>query len=329
MTVKAATTAAANVQLHDAHPATADCYSEVLAGMALRPRKLDPKWFYDEAGSVLFEQITRLPEYYPTRTEKRILTEQGDAIARRCGSDCVFIEPGAGNCDKARLLLKTLHPSAFVPLDISADFLFEAALALGADHPWLPVTAICADFRDFPSFEAHLPPGRRVLFYPGSTIGNLEPADAGNFLAQVRGLVGSKGGVLIGVDRHKSSAQLEAAYNDSAGVTARFNLNILSRLNALLGADFDPGHFEHLAFYNESLRRIEMHLVSLCAQTVHIGEQQFDLEAGERLHTESSYKYTVEDFAALAGAAGFSIAETWSDPEELFSVYYLEASPDP
>lgn len=329
MTAKQAVATAENVQFHDAHPDSVDCRSEVLAGLARQPRQLDPKWFYDEAGSVLFEEITRLPEYYPTRTEKRILSEQGAAIAQRCGPDCVFIEPGAGNCDKARLLLDELRPSSFVPLDISADFLLDAALSLGRDHPWLPVNAICADFRDFASFETQLPAGRRVVFYPGSTIGNLDPGDASIFLSEVRALVGDTGGALIGVDLHKPTERLEAAYNDAAGVTARFNLNILPRLNDLLGADFDADHFSHLAFYNEAERRIEMHLVSERTQRVTIGDRTFEFAEGERLHTESSYKYTVDGFAELARGAGFTLAQTWTDAEALFSVHYLEPGPLP
>jgi dimethylhistidine N-methyltransferase len=324
MTAKEAQLTASNVQFHDAHPATADCHAEVLAGLRETPRRLDPKWFYDEAGSQLFEEITRLPEYYPTRTETAILESERRAIAERCGRDCVFIEPGAGNCEKARLLLDALRPAAFVPLDISADFLLQAALAVGSEHPWLTVNAICADFNEFRSFEAHLPPGRRIVFYPGSTIGNLEPAAAADFLRGVRTLVGPDGGVIVGVDLHKSAARLEAAYNDSAGVTARFNLNILERLNALVGSDFDVANFRHRAFYNVALQRIEMHLESLCDQQVHIAEHCIPLRQGECLHTESSYKYTVEGFAQLAAEAGLALRQSWLDGERLFSLHYLE-----
>lgn len=313
-----------NVEFHDAHPAAGDCHGEVVQGLRETPRRLDPKWFYDEQGSQLFEEITRLPEYYPTRTESAILQNRREEIADRCGPDCVFIEPGAGNCEKARLLLDTLRPSAFVPLDISADFLLQAALAVGSEYPWLTVNAICADFRQFWSFESHLSPGRRVLFYPGSTIGNLEPSAAAAFLASVRELVREDGGVLIGVDLHKSKETLEAAYDDSQGVTARFNLNVLSRLNALVGSDFRPENFRHRAFYNEALQRIEMHLVSQCAQSVHIGAESFELAAGERLHTENSYKYTVAGFAELAASAGLALKESWLDEDQLFSLHYLE-----
>ncbi|EED35860.1 putative methyltransferase [Luminiphilus syltensis NOR5-1B] len=315
---------AANVHFFDAHPAFGDCRSEIVAGLQREQKTLDPKWFYDAEGSAIFERITRLPEYYPTRAEVSILTSQREAIAQRCGLGSVFIEPGAGNCAKARLLLDALRPSAFVPLDISADFLFAAARGVGEDFPWLEVTALCADFRDFRSFEDHLPVGRRVLFYPGSTIGNLDPDHAIEFLSEARDLVGADGGALIGVDLHKSTGRLESAYNDAQGVTAEFNLNILRRVNDLVGSDFDPDRFAHRAFYNERLRRIEMHLVSEQTQSVCIDGLPFHFEAGESIHTESSYKYSVEDFSDLAARAGLQRRETWLDHDGLFALHYLE-----
>jgi L-histidine Nalpha-methyltransferase len=315
-----------NVYFYDAHPALADSRSELLDGLARPQKVVDPKWFYDAAGSDLFEQITALPEYYPTRTEISILTDNSQAIAARCGTGCLFIEPGSGNCEKARLLLDTLRPAAYIPLDISADFLRAAATGLGQEYPWLPVHAVCADFNQDWPFPDSLPEGRRVVFYPGSTIGNLEPEAAITFLHRVRQLIGDDGGLLIGVDLHKSSQRLQAAYNDASGVTARFNLNILNRLNALLDSEFKPELFSHRAFYNREQQRIEMHLVTEQAQSVRLNGSAIEFESGESIHTENSYKYTVEGFAELAGRAGLGLRESWVDGEELFSVHYLEVA---
>ncbi|MAT92667.1 MAG: L-histidine N(alpha)-methyltransferase [Halioglobus sp.] len=317
--------ASPNVHFHDAYPAPTDSHPELLRGLRQAPKRIDPKWFYDARGSALFEQITQLPEYYPTRAEIAILSAHRDAIAERIGNGCVFIEPGSGNCAKAKLLLDALQPSAYVPLDISANFLRDAALQLGAQYPWLAVQAICADFNCEWTWLDRLPPGRRVVFYPGSTIGNLEPAAAGRFLARVRKLVGTDGGMLVGVDLHKPSARINAAYNDAQGVTARFNLNILEHINAQLGTRFDTTRFSHRAFYNSEQRRIEMHLVSDEAQTVKCNGETIVFEHGETIHTENSYKYSVEDFAALAATAGLQLQQSWFDAEQLFSVHYLEA----
>jgi dimethylhistidine N-methyltransferase len=225
-----------------------------------------------------------------------------------------------------RLLLDSVQPAAYVPVDISADFLHEAALKLGAEFPWLRVHAVCADFASPWHSRTTLPAGRRVIFYPGSTIGNMDPADARGFLAGMRGWIGDDGGIIIGVDLHKPATILDAAYNDEQGVTAKFNLNILSSMNRLADADFDPDTFSHRAFYNEELRRIEMHLVSKTSQTVHIHGNALHFERGETLHTENSYKYTPETFAELSEAAGFTLIERWVDDEGLFSVQYLAAA---
>lgn len=315
-----------NVHFHDAHPTPGDSRSEILAGLQAKNKKIDPKWFYDAAGSALFEQITQLPEYYPTRTEIGILKQNRAAISACCGSNCVLIEPGSGNSEKARLLLDALRPAAYVPLDISADFLRETADQLGHDYPWLSINAICADFSQSWLFTESLPEGRRVVFYPGSTIGNLEPAEARDFLNRVRELIGGDGGLLIGVDLHKSSDRLHAAYNDDSGITARFNLNVLSHINAVLDADFDTGRFYHRAFYNTDERRIEMHLVSEREQSVSCADQDIRFENGESIHTENSYKYTVDDFAALAASAGLARRQSWLDDDNLFSVHYFEAN---
>lgn len=312
-----------NVCFHDAHPCLHDGRRELHAGLQAPQKAINPKWLYDQRGSELFDAITRLPEYYPTRTEMQLLRERSADIAAHCGADCLFIEPGSGSSEKVRLLLDDLQPRAYVPVDISADFLKEAALALGREYPWLRIHAVCADFNDGWDFLDELPGGRRVFFYPGSTIGNLEPPRARDFLAGLAQVIGEDGGVLVGVDTHKNSGTLHAAYNDSAGVTAAFNLNLLQRLNALLGADFDPQRFSHRAFYNEERRRIEMHLVSHEAQRVYCADGVVSFAAGETIHTENSYKYSPADFADLADRAGLRIEHSWLDEQALFSLHHL------
>ena len=318
--------APSNLSFVDLHPSVGDSRSEILAGLAASRKSIDPKWFYDERGSELFDEITRLPEYYPTRTEKKILADNAGAIAERCAEHCVLLEPGSGSCEKIRLLLDAVRPATYVPVDISADFLRSAATELAAEYPWLAIAAVCADFNHDWSFVASLPAGRRVVFYPGSTIGNLEPDDARQFLGQISDVVGDGGGAIVGVDLHKSSDILNAAYNDDAGVTAAFNLNVLERLNTLLDAAFEPDLFRHEAFYNEQARRIEMHLVSAVEQSVRVNGTWVDFDRDETLHTENSYKYTIDDFADLAASAGLSLQQTWTDAEQLFSVHYLTSA---
>jgi len=313
-----------NIAFHDLHPTVGDSRAEALAGLQAPQKRVDPKHFYDAHGSRLFEAITRLPEYYPTRTETAILRREAGAIAGSCGTGAVLIEPGSGNCEKVQLLLDALRPAAYVPLDISAAFLREAAEGLAGAFPWLPVRAICADFNAAPELDDYLPAGRRIVFYPGSTIGNLEPPAARSFLRRLAGWLGEAGGALVGVDLHKDAAVLERAYNDSAGVTAAFNLNALNSLNRLLDADFDADAFRHRAFYDRQQQRIEMHLVSERAQAVRCDGGTIRFAAGETLHTENSYKYTVDGFAELAAAAGLAVREHWVDPDRLFSVHYLE-----
>jgi L-histidine Nalpha-methyltransferase len=315
-----------NVSFCNEHPAAGDNREELLAGLAQTQKVINPKYFYDEKGSKLFDRITRLPEYYPTRTEIDILTRHRQEISKACETGCLFIEPGSGSCEKARLLLDDLQPSAYVPVDISADFLFQAATQLGKEYPWLAIRAVCADFNQSWSFVDDLPTGKRVVFYPGSTIGNLEPDNALTFLKRVRAMVGEDGGVLIGVDLHKSSSRLTAAYNDAQGVTAEFNRNVLTSINGLLDADFNPATFAHHAFYNSEQRRIEMHLVSEMAQTVRCNGSHIEFDEGETIHTESSYKYTLAGFTKLAAGAGLSLEQSWLDDEELFSVHYLSAA---
>ncbi|MEM9314677.1 MAG: L-histidine N(alpha)-methyltransferase [Pseudomonadota bacterium] len=313
-----------NVSFRDEHPNLGDGRESILAGLQSSPRRINPMWFYDKRGSELFDEITRLPEYYPTRTEIAILRQHAAAISERCGRHCMLLEPGSGSSDKVRLLLDAMRPAAYVPIDISADFLRLAAASLGVDYPWLPVHAVCADFNAGWDFLDDIPAGRRVVFYPGSTLGNLEPAAARRFLESLTQVVGSDGGVLIGVDTHKDSATLNAAYNDGAGITAAFNLNALRRLNEMLDADFNLERFTHSAFYNESLRRIEMHLVSTGEQVVRVGDVCISFGDGEAIHTESSYKYSEEGFRSLASDAGLALKESWYDGERLFGVHYLQ-----
>ncbi len=317
-------TTASHVRFEDQHPGQQDAGRELRRGLAQPQKTINPKFFYDAVGSELFDQITRLPEYYPSRTEKAILTTYRDQMAHYCGRGSVIIEPGSGSSEKIRLLLDALQPSVYVPLDISADFLQQAAQRLGEEFPAVEIHAICADFSHNWSLPVTLPAGKRVVFYPGSTIGNLEPEAAVTFLQRMRQWVAPGGGVLLGVDLHKSSDLLNAAYNDAAGVTARFNLNLLAHLNTVLGTRFDPAKFRHKAFYCEVRQRIEMHLVSVEKQTVVCGDETFAFETGETIHTENSYKYTPQGVRDLAERAGLSVAQSWLDEEALFSVHYLE-----
>ena len=304
----------------------ADSREALLQGLLQQQKIINPKYFYDQYGSELFERITRLPEYYPTRAEIDILKQNRHEISAACGTGSLFIEPGCGSCEKARLLLDDVQPSGYVPVDISGEFLQQAAQQLGNEYPWLPIYAVCADFNHSWSYLDELPAGKKVVFYPGSTIGNLEPVDAVIFLKRVRDMVGDDGGVLIGVDLHKSSTILDAAYNDAEGITAAFNLNVLTTVNILLDAEFDPAQFEHHAFYNVQKQRIEMHLVSQQAQVVRCNGSEITFGEGETIHTENSYKYTVEGFARLAASAGLRLECSWIDDGNLFSVHYLSAA---
>ena len=313
-----------NVTFRNEHPELGVSQHEIMQGLTAPQKTVNPKWFYDERGSHLFDQITRLPEYYPTRTELAILQDNCAEISAHCGDGCLLIEPGSGSSEKVRTLLQHLRPTAYVPMDISADFLRSAALQLGEEYPWLDIQAVCADFNQGWSFLNDLPDARRVVFYPGSTLGNLEPEAAIRFLARVRDLIGTTGGALLGVDTHKATAQLNAAYNDADGITAAFNLNVLRRMNQLLDTDFDESQFLHHAFYNTDSRRIEMHLVSQTRQNVQCSGQTLEFESGETIHTENSYKYSPADFAALAAAAELKIQTSWQDEQHNFGVYFLQ-----
>jgi len=312
-----------NVVFSDLHPSGGDKRSEILSGLQKKQKSIDPKYFYDARGSVLFENITTLPEYYPTRTERQILKQDAKAMAKLCGENCVLIEPGSGSSEKVRLLLDALKPAAYVPMDISSDFLKHSATQLAEEYPWLNVHAVCTDFAKQEKEPEGIEQGKRVIFYPGSTLGNMKPDDATQFLAKLGQWVGQDGGVLIGIDMHKSTRILEDAYNDQQGITALFNLNILSNINALTGSNFDTNHFSHRAFYNEEKFRIEMHLVSEIDQVVNLCGSNISFTRGETIHTENSYKYTRESFQKIATRAGFVIKSSWSDDQQLFGVHYL------
>lgn len=298
---------------------------EIRIGLQASPKSISPKYFYDEYGSQLFDQITRLPEYYPTRTEVSILTRYADEIAKIAGRGKVLLEPGAGSCSKVRHLLQALSPACYVPTDISRDYLFAAAEKLQQEFVDIPVYPAAGDMQS----EVALPPEmegiQRLVFYPGSTIGNYTPEHAAGFLRHIRSLIGDDGGLLIGVDLRKDSERLNKAYNDTAGITAQFNLNAMSHINALAGTDFDLSLFHHVAFYNEQAGRIEMHLESQIDQLVWLADEHISLAQGERILTEYSYKYTLEGFSELAAQAGLALQHYWTDDENLFSLQYYSA----
>lgn len=311
------------VSFHDALLEVDDFREEVLRGFSAQPKQLPPKYFYDRRGSELFEKICLQPEYYVTRTEVGILSACVPELARLVGPvPSVLIELGSGASLKVRLLLEQLRLRAYLGVDISREFLLRSTRRLAHDYPWIEVLALCADISR-PITPVRLPPGPRLAFYPGSSIGNFDPPEAEAFLRNVCSLVGKGGSLVIGVDLKKDRSILHAAYNDAAGVTASFNLNLLRRLQRELGADLDIGSFRHEAFYNEAEGRIEMHLKSLRAQAIRVAEQQFHFRPGERLHTESSYKYTIDEFRALARRGGFESVHVWTDAQSLFSVHYL------
>ncbi|MEM7582710.1 MAG: L-histidine N(alpha)-methyltransferase [Acidobacteriota bacterium] len=298
---------------------------DVLAGLRSEPRSIPPKYFYDARGSELFEQITRLEAYYPTRVELSILEAHVDAMASRIGSGCLLVEYGSGSSRKTGLLLAALtEPVAYVPIDIAGEALEAAAAQIAARFPAIEVLPVHADYSmgyEIPStFHAA---ERRVGYFPGSTIGNFTPQEAGVFLAGVAEVCGPGGGLLIGVDLEKDVAVLERAYDDPEGVTAEFNLNLLRRCNRELGATFELEAFQHRAFYNVEQHRIEMHLVSLRDQQVEVAGERFAFATGESIHTENSYKYSLQRFAGLAERAGFAVDAVWVDDDELFSVQYL------
>ncbi len=297
---------------------------DVLAGFAKNQKSLPAKYFYDDAGSDLFEQITRLPEYYPTRTELGILDARGPDIAAALPRGAALVEFGSGSTVKVRRLLRHMPDlAAYVPVDVSETFLLSEAAALQADYPTLRIAPIAADFTQAFALPADLGEVPRAGFFPGSTIGNFEPKEAIRLLHQFGAVLGEGATLVVGVDLVKDARILEAAYDDAAGVTAAFNLNLLTRINGDLTGTFDVGAFHHRALFNRTASRIEMHLVSRVDQTVTVAGRAFAFAEGESIHTENSYKYTIDGFRALAAQAGWSAGTVWTDPEALFSVHAL------
>jgi len=313
------------ITFHDLLPAQQSMLADVVAGLSQPQKRIPPKYFYDPRGCELFEAICGLPEYYPTRTELAIMRLHAGAMARRLGPACALIEIGCGNSEKTRLLLEALQPRVFVPIDIAREQLESSCNALARLLPEMPILALRADFAQ-PIAVPLTGLGqarRRVLYFPGSTIGNFTQPEALSFLARWAPLLGASGGALIAVDLKKGDALLNAAYNDAQGVTAEFNLNVLGHINHALGADFDLAAFRHRAFYSSERGRIEMHLVSLKQQRVTIRGHEFEFGAGETIHTENSCKYSIAEFQDLGRAAGFEPVECWTDERSLFAVHYL------
>ena len=302
---------------------------DVLAGLALEQKWIPAKYFYDGRGSELFEAICTVPEYYPFRAESEILDSSAEEIARAIGANALVIEPGSGMSKKVRPILRALQrPAGYVAVEISGEILEAARKELRAEFPQLPISTLCADYSD----GIHLPPEmrllgqRRVVFYPGSTVGNFHPDEAVAFLRLLHRLAGPGGAVLVGADLKKDRATLERAYDDAQGVTAAFNLNLLDRMNRELAGNFRVENFRHRAVYNESKGRVEMHLVSRVPQLVTVAGQTFAFREGETIHTENSYKYTTDEFTALASRARLGLRKFWLDSESRFALYYFVAN---
>ncbi len=315
--------AAAPYEFFDYQPAPADMLREVLAGLTSKPKYIAPKYFYDERGSRLFEAITRLPEYYLTRTELAILDRCLPELGAVIGKDVCLVEYGAGSSLKVRRLLERLRPAAYLPVDMSRSHLERTSAALHADYPWLRVYPTCADLTEPLALPGVVAGYRKVGFFPGSSIGNFEPGAASRLLRNVARGLGVGAHLLIGVDRKKDKTLLEAAYNDSTGVTSEFNLNVLRHLNNALAANFNPGAFRHLATYNEGAGCIQMFLESLAEQTVRLNGTAIGFAPGEMIHTENSYKYDLDEFVDLAGVGGYACEATWSDRDDYFSLLLL------
>ena len=297
---------------------------EVIAGLSARPKRLPPKYFYDETGAQLFEQITALPEYYLTRCELHILRERAREIAHFFPAPSALVEFGSGSSKKMRILLAAAPTiAAYVPVDISSEMLVQEAQELRRDHPRLAVLPVEADFTKPFTLPAAAAGMAHTGFFPGSTIGNFEPQEAGAFLRHAGRMLGRHAALVIGVDLVKDTGILHAAYNDEAGLTAKFNLNLLAHINRELDGDFDLERFDHRAFYNSERHRIEMHLVSKTRQHVRVAGRAFEFAAGETIHTENSYKYSLDHFTTLARGAGWTPVAVWTDAGKNFSVHAL------
>ncbi|MGO8670649.1 MAG: L-histidine N(alpha)-methyltransferase [Capsulimonadaceae bacterium] len=308
--------------LIDFEPDLRTFHGDVVAGLRARSKTLPCKYFYDARGSKLFDIICTLDEYYPTRTELAIVNDRIDDFAAVLGNGFRLVEYGSGSSTKTRILLERLSGlTAYIPVDISRSHLLQSAEKLARDYPNIPIVPVCADYtRPF-----DLPHGddRTIVYFPGSTIGNFHPWEARDFLSSIAAQCGAGGGLLIGVDLKKDPAVLHRAYNDSRGVTAAFNLNLLTRINRELDGDFLTNYFAHQAFYNKRTGRIEMHLVSTVRQTVRVGGEIFSFDEGETILTECSYKYSIDEFTDMAASAGFEPTGAWNDIDNYFSVQYL------
>ncbi len=314
------------LSFRDDGPEVEDFRTAVVAGLQRAPKTLPCKFFYDRAGSELFDRICELDEYYPTRTEVGLLERHGPEIAAAAGENCHVIEFGTGASTKIRILLSSLRrPLAYTAIDISRQHLLEAAGEVAAAFPHVAVDAICADYTREPLVETgdRCGKGVRLGFFPGSTIGNLTPSEARGFLRVAARTLGAGAMMLVGVDLKKDESVLLPAYNDGDGVTAAFNMNLLARINRELDGDFDLSSFNHDAVYNRDLGRVEMHLVSARAQTVRLDGRAFDFEEGETIHTENSYKFTVAEFRGMAAEAGYEALAAWTDRRALFSIHLL------
>jgi dimethylhistidine N-methyltransferase len=302
-----------------------DFLCSVREGLRQQPKSIPPKYFYDAHGSHLFDLICETPEYYPTRTETGILECHGAEMAEMIDSACTLIELGSGSATKTPLILQHLtNEAVYVPIDICEPHLLNSTKRLQAMFPKLKMQPLCADYHQLPGHTIKRSAGKRqVVFFPGSTIGNCTPDEAVKLLKSVAELVGPSGGLLIGVDAKKSTEILNAAYNDAAGHTAAFNINLLKRMQSELGAKLEVDQFAHHAYYNDKHGRIEMHLISQCKQAIQVGRESFEFDEGESIHTENSYKYSPQEFKQLARTAGWHLQSTWHDENELFNVHYL------
>jgi dimethylhistidine N-methyltransferase len=315
-------------EVFDFKPEPVDVAAEVLEGLSARDKWISPKFFYDETGSKLFESITRLPEYYLTRTELDIFDRHMGDIAGSVGPGVCLVEYGSGSSLKIRKVLEEVEPAAYVPVDISGDHLVDMARALADDFPEMAIYPTCADFTnvfDLPPPVAAMP---KVGFFPGSSIGNFDPLQAERFLAHVRTTLGDGARFIIGVDLKKDAEVLEAAYNDDRGITAQFNLNLISHLGALLDVDLDPDRFEHRARYDPNVGAIQMHLEVTETHDVAIAGERIRFDAGESVHTENSFKYDPDEFLRLSSSAGFVERGWWTDEQDWFAVFLLEVKPD-
>lgn len=297
-------------------------HQDIIDGLMQPMARISPKYFYDQLGSELFEAITRLPEYYPTRTERALLKQRARDIAREVGTVNTVIEPGAGNGEKGRLLCTVLHPAHFIGVDISTEILREGMEHLRHEQPSVDARAVTADVTKHLKLPEDIPLPNRLVFYPGSSIGNFDPPQALEWLRRARTWIDDTGSLLIGIDLPKEVAVLEAAYDDAAGVTARFNRNVLRHVNRLIESDFDLTQWSHQAFFNPNASRIEMHLQSECRQCVHWSGGEREFACGERIHTENSYKYPLPAFTSLLREAGFTRTNWWTDERNWFALVH-------